>query len=195
VGVLGGAHTEIFLAQRGIATSQIRPRLESILEDVAQGRLDAALLDTPRAAWALGSRGIVGVERVASCLPEKRQNAHIDVRREDQPPRCAIDHALATLLADGTIQAIFGEHGPPTGHPRWNSERQVRVARENRTGSPRAGRGAGGGLAVLGSRRVPHYTGAADERDHTGSASPHLAEPRRARRLPHRRRPRRARTR
>jgi ABC-type amino acid transport substrate-binding protein len=54
---------------------------------------------------------------VASYLPEKRQNAHVEIRREDRALRGAIDQALTGLLAEGTIQASFDKYGVPYWPP------------------------------------------------------------------------------
>lgn len=108
-----GAHLVVYGNQR------------EVLDAVARGDVDAGAVWIPDADRLLQGRALVR-EANRNAAPEQRLrwNIAIGVRRADADLRTAVSGAVATLLAEGRIKAIFARYAVPFFPP--YAERQTR---------------------------------------------------------------------
>jgi polar amino acid transport system substrate-binding protein len=112
VGVAVGSVTGMLLSQRGVAIS-IFGFEEDMIAAVASGEIAAAAVTPIFAGWFLRTHPDLSLTLLPMDTAEPRFHWSIAVgmRRSDPPLRAAIDEAVATFLADGTIARIYGGYG------------------------------------------------------------------------------------
>lgn len=114
IGVLSGSVTVQLLEKAGFKDNlQIYPDQNTIILELNNGRIDAAFLEAPSAAWALEQDESLNLKLVEEYVPEERFDAGAAVRKEDNDLEAAIRDALAELRADGTIEEILSKYGVP----------------------------------------------------------------------------------
>lgn len=114
VGVLSGSVTADVLEAAGLGDNlQIYPDQNTIILELNNGRIDAAFLEAPSAAWALKQDESLNIKLVEEYVPDERFDAGVAVRKEDQDLAAAIGSALAEMRSDGTIEGILNEYGVP----------------------------------------------------------------------------------
>jgi ABC-type amino acid transport substrate-binding protein len=83
------------------------------LEDVANGKADAALLWGPTAGWALQQPPQLALTFAQGYTPPAALswNLHAATRKGDETTRAAVDKALATLATKGELTALAKRYG------------------------------------------------------------------------------------
>jgi len=113
VGVLAGSVTVQLLESKGIKDPQIYPDQNTIVLELNNGRVDAAYLEAPSAAWLLRSDPSLNVRLVKEYVPAERFNAGIALRKGDDKLKAAINDAIAKMREDGSIKTILGSYEVP----------------------------------------------------------------------------------
>ena len=113
VGVLSGSVTVEYLRKKGIATLVVYPDQNTIILELNNGRIEAAYLEAPSAAWALKKDPTLNIKIVKEYVPEERFNAAVGLRKTDRELLDAINAAVTKLGQRGTIARILGKYGVP----------------------------------------------------------------------------------
>jgi len=113
VGVLSGSVTVEYLRKKGIATLVVYPDQNTIILELNNGRIEAAYLEAPSAAWALKKDSTLNIKIVKEYIPEERFNAGVGLRKEDSALLEAINSIVTKLVQNGTIARILGKYGVP----------------------------------------------------------------------------------
>jgi len=119
VGALAGSVTVDHLQKEGIPDVAVYPDQNTIVLELNNGRIDAAYLEAPSAAWILTGDPSLDVRIVEEFVPDERFNAGVGLRKEDAELKAAIDAAITEMRNDGTIKAVLeGYKVPyfPTAH-------------------------------------------------------------------------------
>jgi polar amino acid transport system substrate-binding protein len=112
VGVPVGSVTGMLLSQRGVKIS-IFGFEEDMINAVAGNEIAAAAVTPIFAGWFLRTHPDLNLSLlpVDTAEPRFHWNIAVGMRRSDPPLRAAIDEAVDTLMADGTIARIYGSYG------------------------------------------------------------------------------------
>ena len=112
VGVPVGSVTGMLLNQRGVAIS-IFGFEEDMINAVASGEVAAAAVTPIFAGYYLHNHPELGLSLLPMDTAEPRFHWDIAVgmRKSDAPLRAAIDDAVDSLTADGTIARIYASYG------------------------------------------------------------------------------------
>lgn len=114
IGVLQGSVTVDVLKAAGLGDElQIYPDQNTIILELNNGRIQAAFLEAPSAAWALKQDESLKIKLVKEYVPDQRFNAGVAVRQEDKDLATAIGTALTEMRSDGTIEGILNKYGVP----------------------------------------------------------------------------------
>jgi ABC-type amino acid transport substrate-binding protein len=117
-GVLAGSVTVGFLESKGIGPLSIYPDQNTIIIELNNGRIDAAYLEAPSAAWAIKNDPSLNIKVVTEYVPDERFNAGVGLRKEDQALKAKIDEALTKMIAEGKVAAALNEFGVPFFPPK-----------------------------------------------------------------------------
>lgn len=77
------------------------------------GRIDAAYLEAPSAAWLLRSDPSLNIRIVKEYVPAERFNAGVGLRKGEDKLRSAINATIAKMREDGSIKTILGGYEVP----------------------------------------------------------------------------------
>jgi ABC-type amino acid transport substrate-binding protein len=113
VGVLAGSLTVSILEGKGLKNLQVYPDQNTIALELNNGRVDAAYLEAPSAAWIIRSDPSLNIRIVGEYVPEERFNAGVGLRKEDTQLKAALDAAIAKSREDGSIKAILESYKVP----------------------------------------------------------------------------------
>ena len=117
-GVLAGSVTVAELEKRGIGPLAIYPDQNTVIIELNNGRIDAAYLEAPSAAWAIQKDPSLNIKVVTEYVPDERFNAGVGLRKDDAELKQAIDKALERLVSSGKIATILGNYGVPFFPPK-----------------------------------------------------------------------------
>jgi polar amino acid transport system substrate-binding protein len=117
-GVLAGSVTVQLLESKGIGPLSIYPDQNTIIIELNNGRIDAAYLEAPSAAWALQNDPSLNIKLVKEYVPEERFNAGVGLRKEDVALKEKINEAIKKAIADGKIEASLQHYGVPFFPPK-----------------------------------------------------------------------------
>jgi ABC-type amino acid transport substrate-binding protein len=112
-GVLAGSVTVQELEKHNIAPLAVYPDQNTIVLELNNGRIDAAYLEAPSAAWVIRNDPTLNIRIVEEYVPTERFNAGVGLRKEDEQLRAAIDKAVLKLRDDGSIKAILAGYKVP----------------------------------------------------------------------------------
>lgn len=112
-GVLAGSVTVAELEKRGIEPLAIYPDQNTVIIELNNGRIDAAYLEAPSAAWAIQKDPSLNIKLVTEYVPEERFNAGVGLRKGEADLKQAIDKALDKLVSSGKVSEILGHYGVP----------------------------------------------------------------------------------
>lgn len=113
VGVLAGSVTVDLLQSKGHAVLEVYPDQNTIVIELNNGRIDAAYLEAPSAAWVLEKDPTLNIRIVDTYVPDERFNAGVGVRQGDEALRNAFNEIIAQLRSDGTIKTILESYQVP----------------------------------------------------------------------------------
>ncbi len=113
VGVLAGSVTVGYLEKKAIGNLKVYPDQNTIILELNNGRIDAAFLEAPSAAWTLQNDPTMNIKIVESYVPDKRWNAGVGVREADDELKKAFSQIISELRADGTIREILDSYNVP----------------------------------------------------------------------------------
>jgi polar amino acid transport system substrate-binding protein len=112
VGVEYTSWPHYLLQTQGISTSAFGSQTD-IIDSIVKGEIVAGIVTEPYLGWYLkGHPG--GAVKIADGYvrdPELQWNVAVRLVNTDEAMRNAVNQALDTLLADGTIPAIFAKYG------------------------------------------------------------------------------------
>jgi len=117
-GVLAGSVTVGHLEKMGIGPLAIYPDQNTVIIELNNGRIDAAYLEAPSAAWAIRKDQSLAVKVVTEYVPEERFDAGIGVRKEDGELKAKLDTAITELTSSGAIAAALDHYGVPYFPPK-----------------------------------------------------------------------------
>jgi ABC-type amino acid transport substrate-binding protein len=117
-GVLAGSVTVGLLESKGIGPLSIYPDQNTIIIELNNGRIDAAYLEAPSAAWAIKNDPSLNIKVVTEYVPEERFNAGVGLRKEDQALKAKVDEAVTKLVQEGKIAAALDHYGLPYFPPK-----------------------------------------------------------------------------
>lgn len=117
-GVLAGSVTVAELEKRGIGPLAVYPDQNTVIIELNNGRIDAAYLEAPSAAWAIQKDPSLNIRVVTEYVPDERFNAGVGLRKDDAALKQAVDKALERLVSSGKIAAILGNYGVPFFPPK-----------------------------------------------------------------------------
>lgn len=113
VGVLAGSVTVGYLEKKGIGNMEVYPDQNTIILELNNGRIDAAFLEAPSAAWTLQNDPSMNIRIVESYVPSKRWNAGVGVREADDKLQKELSGVISELRDDGTIRDILDSYNVP----------------------------------------------------------------------------------
>jgi len=117
-GVLAGSVTVGHLEKLGIGPLAVYPDQNTIIIELNNGRIDAAYLEAPTAAWTIKKDPTLNIKVVEEYVPEERFNAGVGVRESDAELKAAINEALGQLVTAGTVAEILLHYGVPFFPPK-----------------------------------------------------------------------------
>jgi polar amino acid transport system substrate-binding protein len=112
-GVLAGSVTVGHLESKGIGPLSVYPDQNTVIIELNNGRVDAAYLEAPSAAWSIHTDPSLNIKVVKEYIPEERFNAGVGVRQEDKELKAKINEALEKLVSSGKIAAALDHYGVP----------------------------------------------------------------------------------
>jgi polar amino acid transport system substrate-binding protein len=117
-GVLAGSVTVSELESRGIGPLSVYPDQNTIIIELNNGRIDAAYLEAPSAAWAIKKDSTLNVKVVTEYVPEERFNAGVGLRKEDSALKEKISAALSNMVNTGKVASALNNYGVPFFPPK-----------------------------------------------------------------------------
>ncbi len=117
-GVLAGSVTVAQLEAKGVGPLAVYPDQNTIIIELNNGRIDAAYLEAPSAAWAIKNDPSLNIRVVPEYVPDERFNAGAGLRKEDQALKAKLDEAISKLIVSGKIAAALGNYGIPFFPPK-----------------------------------------------------------------------------
>jgi polar amino acid transport system substrate-binding protein len=112
-GVLAGSVTVNELEKKGIGPLVVYPDQNTIIIELNNGRIDAAYLEAPSAAWALQKEKSLNVRLVEGYLPDERFNAAVGMRKSDVALKAKVDEAVLKVVASGAVSDSLKHYGVP----------------------------------------------------------------------------------
>lgn len=109
VGVLAGSVTVEHMAGKDMGSPEIYPDQNTIILELNNGRIDAAYLEAPSAAWVIEQDPTLNIRIVENFVPDERFNAGVGLRKEDESLRGAFNQVIEKLRGEGVIRDIL--HG------------------------------------------------------------------------------------
>jgi ABC-type amino acid transport substrate-binding protein len=117
-GVLAGSVTVGLLESKGVGPLAVYPDQNTIIIELNNGRIDAAYLEAPSAAWAIQNDPSLNIKVVSEYVPEERFNAGVGLRKEDEELKAKIDEAVTKIVADGKVADALNHYGVPFFPPK-----------------------------------------------------------------------------
>jgi ABC-type amino acid transport substrate-binding protein len=117
-GVLAGSVTVGELESKGIGPLSIYPDQNTVIIELSNGRIDAAYLEAPSAAWAVHQDSSLAVKVVSEYVPQERFDAGVGLRKEDAELKGKINAALTELTSSGVIAKSLDHYGVPYFPPK-----------------------------------------------------------------------------
>lgn len=117
-GVLAGSVTVGLLESKGVGPLAVYPDQNTIIIELNNGRIDAAYLEAPSAAWAIQNDPTLNIKVVSEYVPEERFNAGVGLRKEDQELKAKINEALTKIVAEGKVAEALNHYGVPFFPPK-----------------------------------------------------------------------------
>jgi len=117
-GVLAGSVTVSELEGKGIGPLTVYPDQNTIIIELNNGRIDAAYLEAPSAAWAIKKDATLNVKVVTEYVPEERFNAGVGLRKEEGTLKEKINAAVTTLITNGKVASALNNYGVPFFPPK-----------------------------------------------------------------------------
>jgi ABC-type amino acid transport substrate-binding protein len=117
-GVLAGSVTVGELESKGIGPLSIYPDQNTVIIELSNGRIDAAYLEAPSAAWAIHKDRSLAVKVVSEYVPQERFDAGVGIRKEDAELKAKVDAALTELNSTGVIAKALDHYGVPYFPPK-----------------------------------------------------------------------------
>jgi polar amino acid transport system substrate-binding protein len=112
-GVLAGSVTVNELEKKGVGPLAVYPDQNTIIIELNNGRIDAAYLEAPSAAWALQKDKSLNVKLVEEYVPEERFDAAVGLRKSDAALKARVDNAVAKLVSSGAVSDSLKHYGVP----------------------------------------------------------------------------------
>jgi len=112
-GVLAGSVTVQHLEEQNIGPLAVYPDQNTIIIELNNGRIDAAYLEAPSAAWAIQQDPSLNIKVVQEYVPAERFNAAVGLRKEDDALEAEINKAIDKLVSSGVIAEKLGHYGLP----------------------------------------------------------------------------------
>jgi ABC-type amino acid transport substrate-binding protein len=114
IGVLTGSVTVGLLRDKGLGSEEVLyPDQNTVMLELSNGRVDAAYLEAPSAAWALQKDSSLNAKIVTSYVPDERFNAAVVLRKDDKALLSAVNGVVGKLVQQGTIAKILQRYGIP----------------------------------------------------------------------------------
>lgn len=113
VGVLAGSVTVQNMENYDTVVTEVYPDQNTVILELNNGRIDAAYLEAPSAAWVLEKDPTLNIKIVEEFVPEERFNAGVGIRQGDDSLKQAFDEVIANLRDDGTIKDILHSYQVP----------------------------------------------------------------------------------
>jgi ABC-type amino acid transport substrate-binding protein len=117
-GVLGGSVTVSELEGKGIGPLTVYPDQNTIIIELNNGRIDAAYLEAPSAAWSIKKDPSLNVKVVTEYVPDERFNAGVGIRKEDAALKDKINAAISDMVKTGKVAAALNSYGVPFFPPK-----------------------------------------------------------------------------
>jgi ABC-type amino acid transport substrate-binding protein len=117
-GVLAGSVTVNELEKKGIGELVVYPDQNTIIIELNNGRIDAAYLEAPSAAWALQKDPSLNVKVVKEYIPDERFDAGVGLRKGEADLKAKIDEAVGALVQEGKVATILDHYGVPFFPPK-----------------------------------------------------------------------------
>jgi ABC-type amino acid transport substrate-binding protein len=112
-GVLAGSVTVNELEKKGIGPLAVYPDQNTIIIELNNGRIDAAYLEAPSAAWALQKDKSLNVRLVEEYVPAERFNAGVGLRKSDVSLKAKVDEAIGKIVSSGAVSERLKHYGVP----------------------------------------------------------------------------------
>jgi len=113
VGVLAGSVTVQHMENKDMGVPEVYPDQNTIILELNNGRIDAAYLEAPSAAWVLEKDPTLNIKIVEEFVPDERFNAGVGIRQGDDSLKGAFDEIVTKLREDGTIKDILHRYQVP----------------------------------------------------------------------------------
>lgn len=113
VGVLAGSVTVAHMSEKDMGIAEVYPDQNTIILELNNGRIDAAYLEAPSAAWVIEKDPTLNIKIVEEFVPEERFNAGVGIRQEDEGLRLAFNEVIARQRSDGAIKDILNGYRIP----------------------------------------------------------------------------------
>ncbi|WP_195180019.1 ABC transporter substrate-binding protein [Mesorhizobium sp. INR15] len=113
VGVLAGSVTVQHMENKKMGVPEVYPDQNTIILELNNGRIDAAYLEAPSAAWVLAKDPTLNIKIVDEFVPDERFNAGVGLRKGDESLKKAFDEVVTKLRDDGTIKNILHHYQVP----------------------------------------------------------------------------------
>lgn len=113
VGVLAGSVTVQHMEGKDMGIPEVYPDQNTIILELNNGRIDAAYLEAPSAAWVLAKDPTLNIKIVEEFVPAERFNAGVGLRKEDEALKKAFDGVVTKLRDNGTIKDILHSYQVP----------------------------------------------------------------------------------
>lgn len=112
IGVIAGSAAHAYLDRRGLGTSSFAFE-DDIVDAVARGEVGAGAVHPAYVGWYLKAHPGAAIEIPAgyAFVPELRWNVAVGLRRADDALVEAVNAALDRLIANRTVEAIYGRYG------------------------------------------------------------------------------------
>jgi ABC-type amino acid transport substrate-binding protein len=117
-GVLAGSVTVSELEGKGIGPLTVYPDQNTIIIELNNGRIDAAYLEAPSAAWAIKKDPTLNVKVVTEYVPDERFNAGVGIRKDDAALKDKINAAISTMVTSGKVAVALNNYGVPFFPPK-----------------------------------------------------------------------------
>lgn len=117
-GVLAGSVTVSELEGKGIGPLTVYPDQNTIIIELNNGRIDAAYLEAPSAAWSIKKDPSLNVRVVTEYVPDERFNAGVGIRKEDAALKDKINAAISEMVKSGKVAAALNNYGVPFFPPK-----------------------------------------------------------------------------
>lgn len=113
VGVLAGSVTVQHMEGKDMGIPEVYPDQNTIILELNNGRIDAAYLEAPSAAWVLEKDPTLNIKIVEEFVPDERFNAGVGLRQQDVTLKTAFDGIVTKLRDDGSIKDILHKYQVP----------------------------------------------------------------------------------